>query len=956
MRKLALVLLATAALLGALYWVLSGDDAGVTGRAVATGAGDQDPGKSGREPGGPRRAGTTGPAKPAVGTGHEADEVDGVLEVHVLAAGKPRAGAQVSAFARGAVDPNINVIAWEKAPPAVTNAEGIARVAARPGSWLVAARLAGFGVARRDVFRRAGEAVTRVEIRLEPGVTLTGRTIAALTKEPVPLTDVALIAWTSGPDAFRRPEVPTEEEAHAVSDAQGRFRAEGLAPGRYRVEARATGYGKAVEASVDVPHAGDLVLTLSRASFIEGFVRGRDGSPAAGATVSAIGAEDPVVVATNAQGGFSAEVPAGTFDVTAVRGGEAGKAPGAVSVGPGATVRNVIITLAAASLFEGRVLSQAGDEPIAGARIAVSPYLQNGDTGRAVSDADGHFEVPSLPPGSYDVDVSADGYTPVLRRGLTLGNGQRFPLEIRLRGTGAVQGSVRTPDGKPVAGAVVKGQSRGGIPGTTAPPEARTGDDGRFRLDGLAAGKAMISARRDQAALGAQELVDIQDGGVADVDLVLADTGVLTGKVLAKSGAPAAASATVWAMPQSRASGGGLATAISDPSGHYRMELPAGRYMLLASPSEGRRGGFGRKPAPVTVDAGRTANADVTVDEDPRPDLEGAVTEPGGAPALRAWVRAEEPGGGVLGFTTTGEDGHFAMTLHEEGEVTLLAGSGARRGSTRVRPGDHNVMVQLQPGARLRVRVTGAAPVKGFTLSVAPSRTDGFGAGETQELEFVGDAGEMEVPGEAVHLRVRTADGRAGEAEATPSAGAVTDALVALREGGRLSGRVVDGRSHSGLPDVWLRLDGENPVDDSRETGADGRFVFSGLAPGAHTLLIGAPGYRFLEKNVQVSGRDVDLGDIVLDRLEADPGTLGAFFAGATEAVVTWTVPDGPADRAGMHPGDTVVSIDGQPTRSGAEAASRARGAPGSIALVVLRRNGEDRSLQIPRAGAPAAQ
>src|SRR5204862_426898 len=79
---------------------------------------------------------------------------------------------------------------------------------------------------------------------------------------------------------------------------------------------------------------------------------------------------------------------------------------------------------------------------------------QRGDAGRAVTDPTGTFAVGGLPPGSYDVAVTADGYSTVTRNGITVDNGQRFPLRIDLHATGSVEEIVRDGAGRALSHAL----------------------------------------------------------------------------------------------------------------------------------------------------------------------------------------------------------------------------------------------------------------------------------------------------------------------------------------------------------------------------------------------------------------------------------------------------------------------------------------------------------------------
>ena len=384
--------------------------------------------------------GSTPPVAQPAGAG------SGFVEARVLAQGRPAAGAHVRLYLRGRADRNTGAVEWRFAGAADAGRDGIARIAARPGAYLAAARSGSFAPARLEFQRPAGEKATKIALELLAGVALSGRTVQKGSSDPVPL---ALVTLTYG---SRRPEAPAEEQARATSDVQGRFRIDGLAPGRYVATAQVPGYARAT-ARVEAP--GDITLPLAQASFIEGHVVAADGSPAAGAEVSATGGEDAVSAAASETGSFSLEVAPRTWAVSARRGDQAGRAVEPVAVAAGATARGVTIRLGAACSIAGTVVAAASKQPIAGAQIAVSPYGSNGDFGRAVSDAGGAFSAGGLAPGSYDVAVTAAGFTDGSRRGVTVDQGQSFPLRIELRQTGAIEGTVRDSGGRGVAFALV---------------------------------------------------------------------------------------------------------------------------------------------------------------------------------------------------------------------------------------------------------------------------------------------------------------------------------------------------------------------------------------------------------------------------------------------------------------------------------------------------------------------
>ncbi len=830
---------------------------------------------------------------------HPATAADGFIEVRASAGGKPLAGARVVLYARVAES-------FRLAGAGETGADGALRLPARPGRYLVVARSGALAPARKELVRPAGERVTRVSLELVAPCSIAGRTVAKQGKEPVPL---AAIVLTSG-------AAPSEEDARTTADAAGRFRFDGLAPGRYRAEASAEGFTHATR-ELDVP-GDEVTLELAASSFIEGLVVDAQGQPAGGAQVTATGAPELATAIATDSGSFSLEVEPRTYHLAAQRGDQAGALDAPITVAAGATARGVKITLGAAAGIAGTVVAQASQQPVAGASVAVSPYGSEGNSGHAETDAAGAFSVTGLSPGSYDLEVGADGFGTEVRRGVTLSAGQRFPLRVELRGTGALEGVVRDAGGRGVAGALV-------LDGTAA--TARADDGGAYRLSGLVAGQRAISARRDGASAGATRLADIREGTTARVDFTLKDEGVLAGHVI-RMGTKAA---FVRAIPMTRGPNVSVATIPVDPDGAYSASLPEGSYGVNAAYAAG---GTQSRRDFIAIEAGRTVQHDLTLPDegDPPAGFSGTVLEPDGTPSVRARVTAFSSG--HFAFTSATDDAGRFQVGRPRADLpdtfTLESENGGRKGSAAVAPRQVDAVVQLLPAATLRGHVTTTgAPIDSFTVNAA---------GES--LEFAGDRFELrDVPGDRLHVSVSTRDGRSGQADAALAPGEIGEVEVALVEDAVLLGRVLDEGTRAPLADALIGH------AEGGYSGADGRFRVANLPPGDRAVRVWLNGYQPFEKKVTLaSGAPLDLGDVLLTRTRAAPGTIGIQVRGDSDSVTVMLVIDGsPAERAGLRIGDAIVAVDGAPVLGADDARRRIAGAPGTPVQLTVVRNGTER-------------
>jgi hypothetical protein len=804
-------------------------------------------------------------------------EEDGVLEVEVVAGERPVPGASVRLYWRGPRDWSLDEVSWRLASTGVTDARGRARLASRPGSYLVAVRAQGLAPLLRDVVRPYGESRTVVRLTLEPGQSLTGRTVEQGTREPLPLVELLLRRFTNGQEAWQSADAPAEERVHASSDERGAFRVEGLAPGAYALEARAPGHAKAMVQRLMVPASGPLTVELLAAGVIEGFVVDANGAPAAGAEVH-VGGDEPVVVTTGPGGGFSVEAEPGSHIVSARRGNEAGSLHTPVIISAGKTVRDVRIQLGQSAALEGSVVARGSGAPIEGARVDVSPHGNNGDSGRAVTDGAGRFSVEGLAPGSYDVVVTAQGFAMLSRRGLTVASGERFSIELKLTGTGAAEGQVRDSAGQPVVGAqVVSSNSFGGtLDGS--PGEARTDTEGHYRLEGLPAGSVSITARRAGATIGVRQVVEVTEGGTAQLDFIVEETGTVEGRVRAARGDLPSDPLMVLAYPQG---GNGFVPMdfrpiAVDVTGAFQLTLQPGTYELRVSTAEGWPFGHAVSTT-VDVKGGGTVQVELLWQSDARErdELRGVVLEPDGTPSPRAFVTLL-PDEGIQGprmNAPADAQGRFSFSLSEEEaagavRMKLVARNGGRVGEVRgVKPGEQGLAVRLRPAASLRgrvVRASGGAPVKGFTLSAEPQDPRNF-LFDHATWEFPGDRFELpDIPAEPVRLTVRTADGLGGMALVSPGSGDVPELEISVKGTAGVRGRVLAGGTEQPVPGALVLVVGDRPLDLEAAAGADGRFTLEGVSPGKRTLFVMSGG---LYERVPVSlteGEITDVGDILL--------------------------------------------------------------------------------------------
>lgn len=412
-----------------------------------------------------------------------------------------------------------------------------------------------------------------------------------------PLPDTRLAGWL------------TATVHYAVTDAQGRYRVGDLDGGMWHAVFYRRGYVPQEVRSPAPTRAVDVVLS-ARADVLSGRVTGPDGQPWRNrAVICSVDPRDPrpvlawpaacgYCVLTDDQGGYRVAEPDMLTGPAIVTLKTAGRSAGAVEVALATALpTRVDATLPALVTVSGRVLGPDG-EPVAQAWVT---QVRSGRELTAWTGADGRFSLDVLDDRPLTLAVYANGCA---SRETTADPRRKAEITIRLRPGTVLAGQVRTYRDIPS----IYLQLQPLVPPLDTPAitsrlSALT--NGWFAAYGLPPGPVRVVA----TAAGCQpaELtVELPLSKPVAIDLGPARSGTVVVRVVDSAGRP---------KPDLylHLFGEGVPpgeTATTDKTGTARfVEVPSGEYLVSVTPP-----GMPEHTAAVVVEAGRTANAALTLD------------------------------------------------------------------------------------------------------------------------------------------------------------------------------------------------------------------------------------------------------------------------------------------------------------------------------------------------------
>ena len=564
---------------------------------------------------------------------------------------------------------------------------GAARLVARRGDF--AAR------ASATVGKGGGALVT---LRLARAPAVAGTVVDETTRRPVAGARIALrteSGFDSGPPARR-----------ARADTRGRFRAAGVLPGRYTVEAASDGYLPAELTGVvaALPDGKPLAIALRREASIAGIVLDEEGKPVAGARVVAPrepsfrrgmrrifrSAFDTRETATGADGRYALRGLSAESSLT-VEASKAGFAPGrrtGLRVKTGEAVAGITLVLRRGLAASGRVVDREG-RGIAAVEIRANRVERGRGFGRfyrgalareaadTVTDAAGDFALAGLEEGRYAIAAAKDGFAPKVPADVQIvRKGENRIAPILLDAGAALSGFVRSKEGEPVVGAEIFVATEG------SPFQAVTDGTGAFRVAGLAPGRR-VSLFVSAVGFGTRQASATPPA--SDLAIALDRNGTVRGRVVeADTKAPVADFSIYRTEP--RAGGGfGMRMAVGDDPHAFHAEdgsfaldgVPAGKWTIHASSPGYRTAEVGG----VEVSAGGSAEG-IVISLARGGTLAGRVVDaaPGTAVANASVSWAPASGAsGIAAFgpapegrdATSDADGKFAFDGLPDGKVVL---------------------------------------------------------------------------------------------------------------------------------------------------------------------------------------------------------------------------------------------------------------------------------------------
>jgi len=670
------------------------------------------------------------------------------------------------------------------------------------------------------------------------------------------------------------PEIDAEE-GRTLTDAEGRFRYEGLAESAsFGLVVRAEGW--VGERRGGLRPAGDPVeFVLAAGEAVTGIVVDPAGRPVPGALVAAgptvaelgegivlsvgghFGEETAVlpVATSDAAGAFSlAGIPPGRFSIHASHDRYSPSHPLNLMQGQ----EGITLELRPNTVVEGRVVDESG-APVAGASVRSMSGMLFGDGprrgGEAETDESGAFRLEGLSPGQIHLIARAEDRplrgTP---EPVTVGEGETVSgIEIVLARAARITGVIVDPAGTPLAGATIRLRDHAGDGGRGGRSSATSGEDGSFVLPAISPDPDAIEpllhahvehpahAEAESAPFTLRPGIDIDLGTIALVEAV-----TISGRITDLAGAPiegaevhlvrggveqGSSEFEFEVITASIGAGGGSPQIIrhgapggttSDAAGDYRLRVREPGSFRVAAGAEGCQ-----RAESAEIAVGDRSIAGIDIALPPALQITGLVVDELGLPCEGVAVRATAEGRGGSS-ERTGPDGRYRVDGLTAGPHLLdLAGEGwslagdppqAEAGETGV------TLVARRPG-RIAGRIVDAAsgrPVTTFTVRSAPDLRGGgvFSFGfDLGGVEYHDPDGRFLLEGIAPgsHRITAKAPGRVeGKATVEVASASTTEVTIALELAGIILGRVVDsaGAPVEGATVTWERIAEDGGASD----------------------------------------------------------------------------------------------------------------------------------------------
>ena len=472
--------------------------------------------------------------------------------------------------------------------------------------------------------------------------------------------------------------------------SDGTYELRNLSDGDYRVSTGQRGtnltfYSPGVRSADDaatvsirdgIP-ARDVDIEMPATGFISGKVLAADRTPLPGLLVQTvrIPGADPFGGRTESDGSYRIEAPLGTYDLQV----ELLEAPSFTF----ATRCHADGACARARRRRCRAGKRCHDgfgdrqRPPARRRAGAGSQRrhQRGCAGPR-TDFDGRFEFRYLPAGDWVINVTLPTGRSVDLRTVTVDEDvvDAGPIDVP---NGSIAGTVRhndaPADGSLGAYTVTLYDGDNATHNVTTDANGHYGfsylDDGDYRIEARHQASGVVTRYPNAAPPATGTLVTVADErAVTGIDVVLPDTGVITGTATEKSG-PAVTDVTVVATSTTGYSNW---TRVAD-DGSYLIELPAGTYTVTFSSSRaGTRYWNTSTPSEATtltiVDSTtRIEDIDVVY---PSGGFVGVVQDLGLGVVGRT-IRATAIGGGTSRTTLTTDGGAFAFGYLEAGDYRL---------------------------------------------------------------------------------------------------------------------------------------------------------------------------------------------------------------------------------------------------------------------------------------------